>query len=80
MLQKHGITRISPMKGAANDTNEASPTPTRIRQKIRTGNEGAIAQPRQASVQIPIPKASKRNALHVLQASAKTGELMRSPT
>jgi hypothetical protein len=45
------------MKGAARDTNEASPTPTKALDNIKISKFGAAAQPKQARVHTPMPRA-----------------------
>lgn len=46
------------MKGAASATNDASPTPTIARQMSISVKLGEAAHPRQASVQMPMPRAN----------------------
>lgn len=68
------------MKGDARATNDASPTPTSMRQAMRLQKPQATPQPAVESVQMPRPTAISRKAFACLLASAKMGEDTSRPT
>jgi len=68
------------MKGDANATKDASPTPTSMRHSMRLQKPNAMPHPAVDSVQIPRPTAISRKAFTCLLASAKIGEDTSRPT
>jgi hypothetical protein len=64
----------SPMKGDARDTNDASPTPTNMRQMTRLQKPIAVPLPATATVQTanPMPMSLKPAHGHPMRKIART--------
>jgi hypothetical protein len=65
---------FAPMNGAASATNDASPTPTSMRQKMSDLKPTARPQPNVAMAQVPIPMPISRKALRKAKIDTASGQ------